>query len=107
MKILSFIITAAILLNVVCANDVDRFVGVLPIADRILSKNTKLVAVAAPVFANPRRSARITGGQTASYGQFPHQVALFVDFSDGKRYFCGGSILNSLTVLTAAHCVDE
>ena len=43
---------------------------------------------------------RITGGQTASRGQFPWQVALIID----NAYFCGGSLISNLWVLTAAHC---
>jgi len=43
---------------------------------------------------------RITGGYTASRGQFPWQVAIIIDNSN----FCGGSLISSLWVLTAAHC---
>jgi len=43
---------------------------------------------------------RITGGSTAARGQFPWQVALIID----NAYFCGGSLISSLWVLTAAHC---
>ena len=43
---------------------------------------------------------RITGGSTASRGQFPWQVALTID----AAYFCGGSLISNRWVLTAAHC---
>jgi secreted trypsin-like serine protease len=43
---------------------------------------------------------RITGGSFAARGQFPWQVALIIDVS----FFCGGSLISSLWVLTAAHC---
>ncbi|XP_039442600.1 trypsin-1-like [Culex pipiens pallens] len=47
---------------------------------------------------------RIVNGQEATLGQFPYQV--FVDYQrNGGSYSCGGSILNSNNVLTAAHCV--
>ncbi|KDR11874.1 Chymotrypsin BI [Zootermopsis nevadensis] len=46
---------------------------------------------------------RITGGSTASRGQFPWQVALIID----DAYFCGGSLIDELWVLTAAHCAGS
>nr|XP_027209997.1 chymotrypsin BII-like [Penaeus vannamei] len=57
---------------------------------------------------NPRGSpktggTRIVGGTEAVPHSWPHQVALFVDF----LYFCGGSLISSEWVLTAAHCVDR
>ncbi|KAF4532015.1 hypothetical protein B566_EDAN014732 [Ephemera danica] len=44
---------------------------------------------------------RIIGGEYATVGQFPYQVALRID----DAYFCGGSLISGDTVLTAAHCV--
>ncbi|XP_073833443.1 serine protease SP24D-like [Musca autumnalis] len=45
--------------------------------------------------------SRIVGGATASEGQFPHQVSLkFLN-----NHNCGGSILTSTYIVTAAHCV--
>jgi len=46
---------------------------------------------------------KIVGGDFAFEGQFPYQVSLFLDSS----FFCGGSLISSTTVLTAAHCVEE
>jgi secreted trypsin-like serine protease len=43
---------------------------------------------------------RITGGYPAAPCQFPWQVALLID----NTYFCGGSLISSQWVLTAAHC---
>ncbi|XP_055913324.1 serine protease SP24D-like [Eupeodes corollae] len=45
--------------------------------------------------------SKVVGGKDADIGQFPHQVALFKDGS----FTCGGSIISSRYVLTAAHCV--
>ena len=46
---------------------------------------------------------RIVGGQEAEPGEFPWQVALVTRGS--SRPFCGGTLLSSHTVLTAAHCL--
>lgn len=45
---------------------------------------------------------RIVGGVEATPHSWPHQVALFID----NMYFCGGSLISSEWVLTAAHCMD-
>lgn len=47
---------------------------------------------------------RIVGGSTAAPGQFPHQASLRVTASN--FHFCGGTILNTRWVLSAAHCTD-
>ncbi|KAK3919486.1 Chymotrypsin BI [Frankliniella fusca] len=46
---------------------------------------------------------RIVGGNEATPGQFPHQVGIWITRKKAQ-YFCGGSILNANTVITAAHC---
>ncbi|KAL6265047.1 hypothetical protein P5V15_005138 [Pogonomyrmex californicus] len=46
-------------------------------------------------------NTHIVGGKDAPVGKYPYQVSL-------RRYdnhFCGGSILNKHTILTAAHCI--
>lgn len=52
---------------------------------------------------------RIVGGQEADPGEWPWQVAL-VNGSTNDLYngqFCGGAIIASGWVLTAAHCVED
>lgn len=45
---------------------------------------------------------QIVGGKDAPVGKFPHQVSL----RQNGNHFCGGSIIDSRHILTAAHCVE-
>jgi len=46
---------------------------------------------------------RIIGGSPAVTGQFPHQISLIIQ----DAWLCGGALISSNTVLTAAHCTTE
>ncbi|KAL7848526.1 hypothetical protein AOLI_G00232440 [Acnodon oligacanthus] len=48
---------------------------------------------------------RIVGGNEATPGEIPWQVALVT--KDKKLVFCGGSLLTEVWVVTAAHCLVE
>ncbi|KAH6629322.1 trypsin [Boeremia exigua] len=45
---------------------------------------------------------QIVGGTVAKAGDYPFMVSMQID----GFHFCGGSLLDSTTVLTAAHCVE-
>ena len=51
-----------------------------------------------------QRTSRIVGGQPTEVNEYPWQAAL-VSTSSGRQ-FCGGSLVNSGWVLTAAHWTD-
>jgi hypothetical protein len=65
-----------------------------------------LLALAALPITSASAGNRIVGGSNAAVGQFPYQVYLEIDFPDGTAA-CGGSILNSTHIITAAHCVED
>ena len=50
------------------------------------------------------RKIRIVGGVETEEHEYPWQIGL-VGGSNGNIY-CGGSIISSKWILTAAHCVD-
>ncbi|KAF5287775.1 hypothetical protein FQA39_LY15711 [Lamprigera yunnana] len=49
----------------------------------------------------PKSLQPSVGGETAIDGQFPYQVSIHVK----GRHSCGGSIIDSNTILTAARCL--
>eukprot|EP00094_Tigriopus_californicus_P011150 TCALIF_10760-PA protein Name:"Similar to Sb Serine proteinase stubble (Drosophila melanogaster)" AED:0.10 eAED:0.10 QI:1/1/0.4/1/0.75/0.6/5/0/468 len=53
-----------------------------------------------------QRRSRIVGGNPSSFGAWPWHVALEIKYPGGRtRHRCGGVLLNSRWVATAAHCV--
>jgi len=55
------------------------------------------------LFNLARASEHITGGTAVSIEQYPFAVALLEDGS----FFCGGVILDKISILTAAHCAYQ
>ncbi|XP_003734614.4 serine protease 55 [Callithrix jacchus] len=54
-----------------------------------------------PIFEGRTQYSRITAGVEAEVGEFPWQVSI----QARSEPFCGGSILNTWWILTAAHCL--
>ncbi|XP_070509422.1 venom protease-like [Chironomus tepperi] len=48
----------------------------------------------------------IVGGEKAKLYEFPHQALLGYETFRGIKYQCGGSLISSNFVLTAAHCIN-
>ncbi|NWW70072.1 HABP2 protein, partial [Climacteris rufus] len=55
-----------------------------------------------------RRSfKRIYGGSKATPGKHPWMASLQIQTPDGNEHFCGGVLIKSCWVLTAAHCLEN
>jgi len=65
------------------------------------------VAVSFQAMADTSIASRIIGGSEASTGEFPFQVAIAEDHGSTYSVFCGGTILSSTWILTAAHCMAD
>lgn len=53
------------------------------------------------------RAGRIIGGQEATRNQFPYQAGLRLNIPGSiNQGTCGGSLVSTTRVVTAAHCVD-
>jgi len=65
-----------------------------------------ILAVFVGVLALCNAETRIINGQNAKAGQVPYIVSIQYSNSSGTfKHFCGGTIVNAQTVVTAAHCV--
>nr|XP_012148108.1 PREDICTED: chymotrypsin-2-like [Megachile rotundata] len=62
-----------------------------------------LVTVILGASAAPSDGPKIVGGTLAEDGQYPYQASLRFR----NRHFCGGSVLNTRWILTAAHCLSS
>ncbi|XP_032291099.1 brachyurin [Drosophila virilis] len=51
-------------------------------------------------------AGRITRGETAARNQFPYQAGLMLYTPDGAAW-CGGTLISTRHVVTAAHCTDN
>ncbi|CAG9797974.1 unnamed protein product [Chironomus riparius] len=86
---------------------------------REYSKYTKKITHIAGTSSNPEPIATITdkcqhnyiqlvvGGKSAHQHEFPHQAHIGYKTQTGIEWSCGGSLVSSNYVLTAAHCNDS
>lgn len=87
-----------------CATSIPAFLVIFAVvcAENLISlEDARLQHQAASDGNRSSLAFRIVGGAAASPNQFPHQIALLRSGS----LSCGGSLIASNWVLTAAHCV--
>ncbi|XP_077129940.1 serine protease 33-like [Ranitomeya variabilis] len=60
-----------------------------------------------PVCGSPQINGKIVGGTNAVQGEWPWQVSLLYRIQGSYYHICGGSLIASQWVLTAAHCFDK
>jgi len=58
----------------------------------------------ARVVTSSQDQSRIVNGFEATENQFPYQALVLAPTNDGRYYVCGGSIISSEWILSAAHC---
>lgn len=78
-----------------------------PISD-ILSVHDRRKCGTRIVKFQPLRSGKIIGGSETPYGAFPWQVEIQLFNSEKYKFehYCGGAVIASESVLTAAHCMQ-
>lgn len=81
---------------------IEKFLCFLLTVSLVLATDRQLIPLEeARQLVRSHDSSRIVGGSAANPNQFPYQVALFRSGS----FTCGGSLVGSKWVLSAAHCV--
>jgi trypsin len=113
-----FVVSAAILLAIVLSGQASARPGLYrwPAGQREVKESLRGALDARAVSGHAlsgrarhslsrRAHATIVGGGRVPIAQAPWQAEVFVEFEKNKELFCGGAIIDSTHIVTAAHCV--
>ncbi|XP_054089821.1 serine protease grass [Zeugodacus cucurbitae] len=86
-----------------CCNRTNYY---FPDTNYITQLNPKGLEILNAVECNRLSGDRVSNGKAATLGQYPF-MALLKYNRDGGQFLCGGTLITSLFVLTAAHCITQ
>uniref|UniRef100_A0A914ZEF7 Peptidase S1 domain-containing protein n=1 Tax=Parascaris univalens TaxID=6257 RepID=A0A914ZEF7_PARUN len=70
-----------------------------------LSSRTAFFSASNDEISKGNSTTFVIGGTEVTLGSWPWQALLvYVDMRDGNTYVCGGTLISSIHILTAAHC---
>ncbi|KAF2895592.1 hypothetical protein ILUMI_10587 [Ignelater luminosus] len=103
------------IISKVCCSAPNETKSLASIEEKLGESTTKVFAIyVIAVNLLPNRSVcglhfdrRVVGGKIADPQEFPWMALIEYETKNGKQFLCGGSLINSRYVLTAAHCLEE
>jgi len=84
-----------------CSADCSGVTNPTPIIDDLNAPNNCFCGV-----PNTKSGGKIVGGSEVGIGEYPWQVSL-LSSSNVYSHFCGGTLVSSKHVITAAHCTNN
>ncbi|CAK1543139.1 unnamed protein product [Leptosia nina] len=104
MRLFTFVVALAACVAAVSSSEIPEWSTSWNYIQRIGIPKAKRIRAAEEQYL----ASRITGGSPANLGEFPYQAGLLSSITDSTdQGICGGVLLSSTRVLTAAHCWDD
>ncbi|KAL7016819.1 hypothetical protein ACKWTF_010146 [Chironomus riparius] len=108
---MKFLIILTILISSVVAKEIPEYWKPIDFSKVVKIENTPGFWDQLPkIFqeeSSVSRNRRIFGGKEVEPNNHPYQVAILSELNPTTTGLCGGTILNTQAILTAAHCIDR